>query len=177
MSTVDIAKRSGSTRIGAPWGIEGRGLAIVTCLCAAVFACFFAIGRAVSPGGSPREAPLQSLSVVAGGAAIPIRLSSAPSLDIGVAARVSRSAQAGNVPVSGKNIAATAPGFTGITPPKQAPQTEPSPSISPAAPQPAAPAAPTSSQEHSSTGAGSPAGNRKSSRSAPSTSKSFDSSG
>jgi hypothetical protein len=147
-------------------GVDGRGLVIVMCLCVAVFVCFFAIGRAASPGSPPREAPPPSLSVVAG-AAIPISLSSAPVLEIGVATRTSRSAHRRKVPVPAENVAAPAPEATSNTPPAQAPQTEAVRAGSTATPPPTAPPAPTSSQEHSSTGAGSPAG----------PSKSFDSSG
>jgi hypothetical protein len=144
-------------------GIDGRELVIVACLCAAVFACFFAIGRAASPGSPPREEPSPGLSVAAGGTAIPIRLSSAPPLEIGATASASRSARAGKAPVPVESVAATAPGFTSEARPAQAPQTGASRSASPVAPQPHAPAAPTSSQEHS--------------KSAPAPGKSFDSSG
>jgi hypothetical protein len=162
MSTVRIARRLiRADRL--PLGIDGRGVVIVTCLCAAVFACFFAIGRAVSPGSPPREAPLPGISVAAGGAAIPVRLSSASPLEIGVAARTSRPAQRRNVQVSVENTAVSAPESTSKTPLAQAPQTEASRSSSPVAPQPASPATPTSSREHA--------------KSAPGTSKSFDSSG
>ncbi len=73
MSTVRIARRWIQADRRA-MGIDGRGLVIVMCLCGVIFACFFAIGRAVSPGSPPREAPLPGISVAAGGAAIPVRL-------------------------------------------------------------------------------------------------------
>lgn len=161
MSTVRIARRLiRADRL--PLDVDGRGLVIVTCLCVAVFACFFAIGRAVSPGSPPREAPLPGISVAAGGAAIPVRLSSASPLEIGVAARTNRPARRRNVQVSAANAAVSAPESTSEAPPVQAPQTEASRSSSPATPQPSRPA-PASSQEHS--------------KSAPGASKSFDSSG
>jgi hypothetical protein len=143
-------------------GIDGRGLVIVTCLCGVIFTCFFAIGRAVSPGSPPREAALPGISVAAGGPAIPVRLSSVSPLEIGVAA-TSRPVRRRNVQVSAANPAASAPESTSTTSAAQARQSEASRSSSPVAPQPASPATPTSPQEHS--------------KSAPGAGKSFDSSG
>lgn len=162
MSTVRSARRWIQADRPA-MGIDGRGLVIVSCLCAVVFACFFAIGRVVSPGSPPREAPLPGISVAAGGPAIPVRLSSAPPLEIGVAPSAQGSTRAGKVTVPVESVAAKAPESTSTTPAAQAPQTEASRSSSPAAPQPATPATPTRSPEHS--------------KSAPGTGKSFDSSG
>lgn len=175
MSTVRTARRWIRTD-RLPLGIDGRELVIVTCLCVAVFACFFAIGRVASPGSGPREEASPTLPVAVGGTAIPVRLSSAPPLDVGVAARTSRPARRGNVRIGVENIAATAQGPTNKTPPLQVPRTEASPSTSPPT-QTSAPPAPTSSHERASRGAESPPANREPSRSAPSTGKSFDSSG
>ena len=104
MSTVRITRRwIQADRL--PLGIDGRGLVIVTCLCVAVFVCFFAIGRATSPGSPPREAPLPGISVAAGGTAIPLHLSSAPPIEIAAAASVRGSTQAGKVTVPVESVA------------------------------------------------------------------------
>lgn len=158
MSTVRITKRWFRTE-RPPLGIDGRAVVIVTCLGVAVFACFFAIGRATSPGSPPPEGLSSSLPVASGGTAIPVRLSSAPPIEIGAVTGTKRQAQSRNVQVSAANPAASAPGPTSEAPPVQAPRTE----ALPVTPQPHAPAAPTSSREHA--------------KSAPAPGKSFDSSG
>jgi hypothetical protein len=114
MSTVRIARHWIHTGRGSV-GIDRRGLIITTFLCAALFACFFALGRAASPGSGPRDAPPPSLPVAYAGTAIPIRLSSAPAIEMQAVpnARVR----------------------TQTTPSRQAPGTEASPALSPAAPQ------------------------------------------
>jgi hypothetical protein len=139
-------------------GLDGRELVIVTCLCVAVFACFFVIGRVASPGSGPREEASLSLQVAVGGTAIPVRLSSAPPIEIGAPAGTKRLAR-GKAPGPLENVAASAPEFTSEAPPVQATRTE----ALPATPQPPVPAVPTSPREHS--------------KSAPGAGKSFDSSG
>jgi hypothetical protein len=147
MSTVRSARRWTWIE-GRSLGMDGRGMLIVTCLGLAVFVCFFAIGRASSPGRAPREERSPSLLVSSGGTAIPVRLSSAPPIEIGTAASARRSAQAVKVTVPVESVAAKAPEPTSEAPPVQAPQTR----VLPA--QPPAPPAPASSHEHSKGAAG-----------------------
>jgi hypothetical protein len=79
MSTVRIARRRMYVG-GEPAGVDRRGLALALFACVALFACCFAIGRATSPASGPREASSPTLQVAFAGAAIPLRLSSAPAI-------------------------------------------------------------------------------------------------
>lgn len=79
MSTVRIARRRMYVG-GEPAGVDRRGLVLALFACVALFACCFAIGRATSPASGPREAASSTLQVAFVGAAIPLRLSSAPAI-------------------------------------------------------------------------------------------------
>jgi hypothetical protein len=62
-------------------------LAGVLLACVAVFAGFFAVGRALSPRPVPREAAPANLTRVSAGAVIPLALAESPSIDLRVPPR------------------------------------------------------------------------------------------
>ncbi len=152
--------------------MDRRGLVVVTFLCAALFACSFAIGRAASSGsGAPAEAP-PSIQVAFAGTVIPLRLSSAPPIQMQAAASSTHPVHAArSEAVSVPSVRVRARPLTaGTTPPAQAPVREAAPAPAPA-PQPPASAPPAGAP------ASAPASGAGQSKPHTSTGTSFDSSG
>jgi hypothetical protein len=81
MSTFRIARHGVDMDTGDV-GVDRRAVAVVIVLCAALFAGCFAIGRAASPKGRPVGESAPSLPVAFAGAAVPLRLSSAPAIQL-----------------------------------------------------------------------------------------------
>ena len=151
---------------GGPARVDRRGLILAPFLCAALFTCCFAIGRATSPGSDTR-AQVPNLQVAFAGAAIPFRLSSAPPIQMQTPVRTNLPAHVASskaVPVP--SARATERAITEETP-HEAPAEAVSHPASPPAPAPTP--SPTSTQ-----GAGGGAGQ---SQPHTSTGTSFDSSG
>jgi len=135
MSTVRIARQWIHTGRG-PVGIDRRGLVIATLLCAALFACSFAIGRAASPGNGPREEAPSSLPVAFTGTAIPVSLSSAPAIELQTG-EGTRHRHAGSQTVASRTARVSAQAVAEGTPRGQGlGGTEVVRSTSPASPQP-----------------------------------------
>jgi hypothetical protein len=63
-------------------GAGRRGLVAAGVLCVAVFVVFFALGRAVRPAGTLREATGPSVAASTNPSAIPPRLGNAPAIEI-----------------------------------------------------------------------------------------------
>lgn len=148
----------------APAGVDARGVAIVAGLCAAIFACSFVIGRAASPGAPTREDALPSVPVAAG-AAMPVRLSSAPSLEIephrnpGAATAGARTLARGGLDTTGalgglstsrQRLGAE----SALTPPSPQPPPAPAPPSSPAPREPPTPNASPTAPNGGSSGGG-----------------------
>jgi outer membrane biosynthesis protein TonB len=158
MNTFGIERRWSGPRgpRGVPPSIgRRRSVAVAVALVAvgAVFACFFAIGRATAPGSARAEAPL-TLPVTSAGAAIPVQLVSAPPIDIFVPAPPppptprprSQPASAPTTPAPSQAVTPTVESAPAPAPqPTPTPQPEPSRPAAPApAPRAPAPSAPSS---------------------------------
>jgi hypothetical protein len=83
MTTARVSRRRtygmrGAIRL-SPAVVTGVLLA-----CLAVFAGFFAVGRALSPRPVPREAAPSNLTRVSAGAVVPLTLAESPSIDLRV---------------------------------------------------------------------------------------------
>ena len=79
MNTMRIARRRMQIH-GGSVPVDRRVLLSVGLLCLGLFAGFFALGRAMSPGSAPPAEVSPSLQVAFAGAADPLRLSSAPAI-------------------------------------------------------------------------------------------------
>lgn len=117
-------------------GAGRRGMILASLLCAAVFVVFFALGRAVSPAGVPREATGPSIVAVSSPTAIPTRLSDAPAIEVAASAPPSAPPQPRGGRSSLESPSARRPLTLAQTP---------APGVAGA---PAARVTPTSSQEH-----------------------------
>jgi hypothetical protein len=137
-----------------------RGLIVVALMCALFVSCF-AVGRATSGegsgGGASRGEAASSVVIAPAGAAIPIRLSSAPPMQLGPPATVRHSNQAASIravapPAQAVSTEALRPQASGT----EAPQALPSPSqpAAPIAPAPAPAQVPSSSGSGGSSGFG-----------------------
>jgi len=140
--------------------VERSQLILVGCACAALFACFFAIGRAVSPGGVPREAGLPGFTAKSASPAVPLRLSSAPAIEPGASPRALASAPAAGRALSSPNVlAAQAP--VAAAPSTRQGGTEVASTPASTQPQAAANPTPAVAPQQPSAGAGSPAASSK----------------
>lgn len=81
MSTFRIARHEVDLDTGAT-GVDRRGVVVVILLCVALFAGCFAIGRATSPRSRLAGQLSPSLPVAFTGGAVPLRLSSAPAIQL-----------------------------------------------------------------------------------------------
>ena len=162
----------GTVRAGRRWihasgrtvSVERSQLILVGCACAALFACFFAIGRAVSPGGVPREAGLPGFTAKSASTAVPLRLSSAPAIEPGASARALASAPAAGRALSSPNVlAAQAPVAAAPSTRQGGTEVASTPASTPASTQPQAAANPTPAvaPQQPSAGVGSPAASSK----------------
>ncbi len=140
-----------------------RAFVITTVLCAAVFACAFAIGRLARPASEAREQLSSTLSVASTGAAVPVRLSSVPSIaterlavkasPAGSPSRaLAAQTPAPTAPAPQPSLVSTAPS----APAAAAPAPAPSQAVTPAASVPAVSNAPSSTHSQAPTNAPSP---------------------
>jgi hypothetical protein len=159
MSTFRIARHGVDMDTGAA-GVDRRGVVVVIFLCVALFAGCFAIGRAASPRSRPVGQSSPSLAIAFAGAAVPLRLSSAPAIQLRTAAPRRRAPARAS---EGRSVvhSAPAPVLAQTAPPAQSPVREiahvPAPVQSP--PPPPAPAAARGgeggqSQPHTGSGSG-----------------------
>ena len=160
MNTVRVERRWIREASGRPRP-EMRGPIIVAASLCIVFACFFALGRVTHPGRVLRVEAAPSLPVASVSAEIPVRLSSAPPLDVapvppaGGAAQGSRPAPTAPAPAQSEafraplGLAQTAPAVSSAQVHEQsAPVTNSAssaPTESHSAPSQPAPAAPPAS--------------------------------
>jgi hypothetical protein len=187
MNTVRIPREPIVVGRG-PMRANVRPVAVSAALCVAVFVCCFAIGRAERPAGAPTEKLLPSLPAASAGAAIPLALSSAPTLEREtIRVVIPRKVSSGPVTAPSATTAhaatqelvattPTVPTSTAITPVKTTPVL-----TSPAKSAPAAPPRSTgqsSAGETKSTSSGASSGSqRPAAKSETSSGTSFDSSG
>jgi hypothetical protein len=143
MSTFRIARHGVDMDTGAA-GVDRRGVVVVILLCVALFAGCFAIGRAASPRSRPVGQSSPSLAVAFAGAAVPLRLSSAPAIQLRTAAPRRRAPARAS---EGRSVvhSAPAPVLAQTAPPVQSPVREsahvPAPVQSPQPQPPPPPAA------------------------------------
>jgi hypothetical protein len=154
MNTVRVSPEAIVVRRG-PIGENARALALSVVLCAAVLVCGFLIGRAERPAGTAAEKPPPSLPASSAGAAIPLALGGAATLERVAVVNALVAAKAPSTQAAATTTAraaqeAAAAGSTGTAPAITAPL-----KATPVATSPAkiAPATPTSSSGRSSTGA------------------------
>jgi hypothetical protein len=81
MSTVRAARRWIHLR-SLRSDIDRRGVIVLACTSAALFAGFFALGRAATPGAAPSEQSSTSIVAESAGVAIPASLGSAPPIGL-----------------------------------------------------------------------------------------------
>jgi hypothetical protein len=160
MSTFRIARHGVDMDTGAV-GVDRRGVVVVIFLCVALFVGCFALGRAASPRGRSGAQSPQGLPVAFAGAEVPLRLSSAPAIQLRTAAptrSAARSPESRSAVVA--NTRAVAPTPTPVAPRVQSPVREVASAPAPVRPAQPAPASTRtsesskSSQPHTSSGSG-----------------------
>ncbi len=162
MSTFRIARHGVDMDTGAV-GVDRRGVVVVIFLCVALFAGCFALGRAASPRGRSGAQSPQGLPVAFAGAAVPLRLSSAPAIQLRTVApkrSAASSPESRSAVVANARAVAPTPTPTPVAPRVQSPVREvasPPAPVRPAQPAPAGTRTSEgskSSQPHTSSGSG-----------------------